>query len=117
MSNETLADRKATLERISGLTVTIRTEKNQRVFSFARPETPHLHVKEAWTYPKAKCFAEGVRVGRDLGAMQGMNKAIAIAEHLRDNPDIAEAAARAHGLQPPEDTGAIRTRIEWGDQS
>jgi hypothetical protein len=62
-NNQTLTARKATLERISGLAVTIRQDKNQRVFVFANGSQT---VKEAWTYPKAKMFAEGIRLGRTL---------------------------------------------------
>ncbi len=63
---QTCQERCETLAGISGLVVTTRFDKDQRVFMFARPEEPHRHVKEAYTYPKAKLFAEGVRLGREL---------------------------------------------------
>ena len=59
-----------TLAEISGLVVTSRVEKGQRIFTFALPYDSQCHVKETFTYPKAKLFAEGVRLGRELEAAE-----------------------------------------------
>jgi hypothetical protein len=53
-----------TLERISGLKVRVRQEKNENVFTFFSDEG--VTIKECFTYPKAKIFAEGIVVGRAL---------------------------------------------------
>jgi hypothetical protein len=56
-------DRQEHLEHISGLSVRIRQEKGVNVFEFYRDERS---VFTAFTYPKAKAFALGVRYGREI---------------------------------------------------
>lgn len=58
-----LRDRQKTLEQLSGFLVAIRQEKGQHVFEFRQDGRS---VKTYFTYPKAKAFAEGVRLGRQL---------------------------------------------------
>lgn len=60
---ELLQDRIKTLEAISGLTVVARVEKGQNVFEFY---DNGVTVKTAFTYNKAKLYAEGVQFGRNV---------------------------------------------------
>ena len=62
---QSLPDRQEHLEHISGLSVRIRQEKGVNVFEFYRDERS---VFTAFTYPKAKAFALGVRYGREESA-------------------------------------------------
>lgn len=63
-----LNDRIRTLEDISGMTVLIRKEKGDNVFMFFFGERPSESIKDVFTYPKAKLFADGIELGRKLGA-------------------------------------------------
>ncbi len=60
-----MEDRIQTLERISGLQVSHRTEKGQNVFTFG-VGTRNKPAKTVFTYRKARIFAEGVALGRTL---------------------------------------------------
>lgn len=51
------------LSEICGLQVNARREKGERVYSFVSNGTV---IKEAFTYPKAKLFAEGVEAGKQI---------------------------------------------------
>jgi len=58
-----MQDRIKTLEQISGLKVTHRRDKNEDCFEFYYQGQV---VKGCYTYPKARCYAEGVKLGREM---------------------------------------------------
>ena len=69
MNQPLLPDRQQHLEQISGLSVRLRQEKGVNVFEFYRDERS---IFTAFTYPKAKAFAHGVRCGREESATTQM---------------------------------------------
>jgi hypothetical protein len=59
--SSTVIEKRKTLERISGLAVGHRLEKNEHLFEFLLQGNT---IKSCFTYAKAKLFAEGVEYGR-----------------------------------------------------
>ena len=59
----TLQIRCQTLKRIAGVTVIGRVQRGVAVYAFGLPDQ---HLKEVWTYGRAKVFAEGIAIGRTL---------------------------------------------------
>lgn len=58
-----MEDRISTLEKLSSLTVTHRKEKGETVYEFLRWGQM---VKSCFTYDKAKMYAEGIKLGREM---------------------------------------------------
>jgi len=60
---EILPDRIKTLQDLSGLPVVAYKEMGVTCFVFGDPSRP---FKTTFTYPKAKLFAEGIALGREM---------------------------------------------------
>jgi hypothetical protein len=58
-------DKIKTLEQISGLKVTHHHDDDKKEFYFEFWHGGQV-VKSCYTYPKARCFAEGVKFGKSL---------------------------------------------------
>ncbi len=59
-----LSDRIKTLEEISGFMVRVYQRHGVNYFVFSTLE--NYNIKTICTYPKAKLFAEGIRIGQTL---------------------------------------------------
>lgn len=62
-TNLPMADRLLTLRKISGLEVSFYEKNGVKHFVFGPPSK---NVASFCTYPKAKAFAEGVAIGREI---------------------------------------------------